>query len=132
MWSMFCLDMKLALEEHENQKPRLCASKEYMNLHFKVKWFYNTYCHPVPQLVDLVPEYPTWFEPFVSQWLNENDDASLQYLTKIFQHDKGKDFQKISNETNFSTSVVDVFTQLTQRLEVINKLECPGKLIIYY
>ena len=58
MWSMFSVDMKIALEEHE--QPRLCASKEYMNLHFKVKWFYNTYCSPVPALADLIPEYPAW------------------------------------------------------------------------
>ncbi len=59
-WGLFAVDMNYALEEHEQN--RLCASAVYMNMHFKVKWFYNTYCKDVPQLKGSIPEYPSYVE----------------------------------------------------------------------
>ena len=42
----------------------------------------------MPPYKGSVPEYPTWFESSVMQWLNENDDVSLEYLNGAFARDK--------------------------------------------
>lgn len=60
----------------------------FISFKFQVKCHYKNYVKDVPPYKGAVPEYPAWFEPFVMQWLNENDDVSLEYLHGAFNRDK--------------------------------------------
>jgi hypothetical protein len=39
----------------------------------------------------------SWFEPFVMQWLNENDEVSLEFLQSAYLRDKKDKVNQYSN-----------------------------------
>ena len=67
----------------------VCISRAYFvkSILMLVSLF-SRYVSNVPPYKGQVPEYPGWFEPFVMQWLNENDDVSLEFLHSAYARDK--------------------------------------------
>lgn len=124
-WNLFSTDLHEILNEHRSNQHCRWNSTDYMNLHFKVKWFYNEYASECPENKDQVPEYASWFEPFVSQWLTENDEVSTEFMIGALERDKKYGFPSSSPHSVFSNSVVDIFCSLNQSFEIVRKLDCP-------
>lgn len=122
IFSLLAVDIKYALEEHEQH--RLCESSGYMNLNFAVKRFYVKHIKEVPPYKGSVPEYPAWFEPFVMQWLNENDDVSLEYLKGAYARDKkdGVSFEYLKSSYNFHQFLAFFLVHTQQRALAILQL----------
>jgi protein unc-13 len=59
-------------------------------------------------------------------WLNENDEHSMDILRNAYNRDKADNFPQTSDHTLFSNSVVDVFTQLNEALKLLKQMDCPN------
>lgn len=56
-------------------------------------------------------------------WLNENDEHSMDILRNAYNRDKTDNFPQTSEHTKFSNSVVDVFTQLNEALKLLKQVK---------
>ncbi|EPB75688.1 hypothetical protein ANCCEY_05233 [Ancylostoma ceylanicum] len=62
-------------------------------------------------------------------WLNENDEHSMDILRNAYNRDKADNFPQTSDHTRFSNSVVDVFTQLNEALKLLKQMDCPNPVV---
>ncbi|MCP9260474.1 Protein unc-13 B [Dirofilaria immitis] len=105
LWQLYKTDLQMALE---------------------VKGFYFKYVADLPQYKASIPEFPAWFIPFVMDWLNENDEHSMDILRNAYNRDKSDNFPQTAEHTKFSNSVIDVFTQLNEALKLLKQMDCPN------
>lgn len=82
------------------------------------------------EILSLVILILRWFVPFVMDWLNENDEHSMDILRNAYNRDKADNFPRTSDHTKFSNSVVDVFTQLNEALKLLNQMQCPDPSVV--
>ncbi|XP_066936950.1 protein unc-13 homolog B-like isoform X2 [Clytia hemisphaerica] len=135
MWTMFGEALQEFLSEHEKlfsseeEKTNTWKRTDYMNLYFKVKGLFSQHVEDVPEYKNKIPEYIYWFEPFIMLWLEMNDEQSMEFMYNAIDKDKKEGFEKSSDESRFSSSVVDIFCSLTESLNIIKKLEVPDQAI---
>uniref|UniRef100_M3Z041 Unc-13-like protein C n=1 Tax=Mustela putorius furo TaxID=9669 RepID=M3Z041_MUSPF len=117
MWTLFAQDMKYALEEHEKQ--RLCKSTDYMNLHFKVKWFYNEYVRELPAFKDAVPEYSLYFPEFYLTLLKNNEVVGGESLLGGIKKEKKKNFFNTEDHKLFMQEALIMFNACSQEFKLL-------------
>lgn len=129
MWCEFSKDLEIALIEH-NHIPlqyRTIPPQKYTTLHHNVNIFYKTYVKPIQKDPIQSSGYSAWFEPFVMNWLNDNDDIAMEIMHNAYEKDKQSNFVPNSELVLFSSSVVDIFSQLDACYNVIRTLECSNQ-----
>lgn len=57
------------------------------------------------------------------QWLEENDELSMDYVRNAYERDRIDKFPHSSDHTIFSNSVVDIFTLLNQCNTVLSNIQ---------
>ena len=61
-------------------------------------------------------KYPTWFEPFLIQWVTESKINGEPWVQRALALDE--DFARVADDVKFSSSVLDVFKLIAEIWEV--------------
>lgn len=125
IWSLFVLDIKDSLDRHYHDIS--WKSFVYVNLYFKVKIFYDMYVKDVARYKYQRPEYITWFDPLIIQWLHEGGNVLQEILPHDLKEDAKNHFELSSEDVLYSTSLNNLVSRVTKCLNVVSKLECSNR-----
>ena len=125
LWHSLIMTLQEFLNKQENTTG--WANTDYISLYFKMKGLFNQHVSDLSKYENAEPEYLTMFEPFIADWLDENDEKSMEYLFNAIDLDNKDDFKTLTEESRYSSSVVDTFSFLVQTIDIIQKLDIPNK-----
>ncbi|KAK6027739.1 hypothetical protein OSTOST_06227, partial [Ostertagia ostertagi] len=154
LWTLYKMDLKMALEgAFCYSKPEKMPMFDFLDYMMRVieddKTVYGPSLNQFPQelnvghlsagtlwtlyKMDLKMALEGGFIPFVMDWLNENDEHSMDILRNAYNSSpsgtKPDNFPQTSDHTRFSNSVVDVFTQLNEALKLLKQMDCPNPVV---
>lgn len=126
-WNMFLEDLQKVLSVQMPGHSKY-TSTDFMNLQFKIKGIYHEYIKKISGMEERCPAaFYGYFELHTLQWLEDGGKDSLDIMEAAFRRDEKCGFKKNSEHSLFSSSVVDVFTQINQSFSILKKLECSIK-----
>ena len=110
------------LTEDKDYYLETIPTTQIMQFQNSITFFYKSYISELPD--NTTPEYPRWFKPFVEKYLSEKESHILK---SILPKALDKDTLQIEagSTIKHSSSVIDIFDNLTALYDSINKLECP-------
>lgn len=125
-WKLFCEDLQKVLSAQTQSHSNYTAD-DFMNLQFRVKGIYNEYPMKMSTKDKCPPFFYEYFEPYTANWLTDCGTNSLVIMEAAFVGDRNGGFKKNTDHSLFSSSIIDIFTQINESYKILSKLECSNE-----